>query len=84
MSIIQASSSPFWVLKEQQKRTAYFEKRAIIVYHEVLELSSKYKQCPPEPSCASSLRLAGKKGSWNHQVLTALNDMPHAQQFAAA
>eukprot|EP00983_Pelagomonas_calceolata_P039783 1137337-Pelagomonas_calceolata.AAC.1 len=32
----------------------------------------------------ADLRLAEKKGSWPHQVLTALNDVPHAQQFAAA
>jgi len=32
----------------------------------------------------ADLRLADKKGSWTHQVLTALNDVPHAQQFAAA
>eukprot|EP00983_Pelagomonas_calceolata_P040198 1137501-Pelagomonas_calceolata.AAC.3 len=37
MSIIQASSSVFWV------------------YHEILELSSQYKQCPPGPGCASRL-----------------------------
>eukprot|EP00983_Pelagomonas_calceolata_P066741 1149192-Pelagomonas_calceolata.AAC.1 len=27
----------------------------------------------------ADLRLADKQGSWTHQVLTALNDVPHAQ-----
>eukprot|EP00983_Pelagomonas_calceolata_P012579 403235-Pelagomonas_calceolata.AAC.1 len=70
MSIIQASSSLFWVLKEQQRHTTYFE--------------TGLQDGTDAPLLSSDLRLADKKGSWTYQVLTALTDVPHAQQLAAA
>ena len=32
----------------------------------------------------ADMRYADRAGSWTHQVITALNDVPNAQQFAAA
>eukprot|EP00983_Pelagomonas_calceolata_P021904 687133-Pelagomonas_calceolata.AAC.2 len=94
---IQAFSSLFWVLREQQKHTASQGRRGrwlctFTGSGECVRLQAFGKfgflywaqTMPPDRVVQADLRLADNKYNCNYQVLTALNDVPHAQQITAA
>eukprot|EP00983_Pelagomonas_calceolata_P040278 1137553-Pelagomonas_calceolata.AAC.1 len=95
LPLVQAFSSLFWVLRGQQKHAAYFKIRDRCpfistgsVYHHLMMRS--WNLLPSTNNgllrrvVQADLRLPYKEGSWTYQALTALNDVPNAQQYAAA